>query len=571
MKRRFDLWASLLPIAVAGILLVLAPRLPWLAPIGQPSPGLLLLLLAAGVAGASHRPLKGETLGLGTTVLPSALLLSGAGPSAALGASCFVLAELGLRLLRRRSAPKVAEQRGLLRILESAGRATLSILGAGAAWAAVRFLWGPAGAFAFAAFFYLFLWIGLEIADRKIRRPEQPLRLGVLLPPFGIDALGWGLGGFVAVAGARGGWGLAAALLAGLALLVLEATRNGFLRERASHRIHDLERLGRAGDRLGEREAELVQLVERIRDESAKVLPEPWYHWYHFEALAPGWELRSWWSGLDGELEEGVPEPGNHAPVLPGFHRRAAWQIVERQLRAFGQIVARVRFWCDPRRLDPKAIDLLDLLIPQASLSVQRCFAGKEAQEDPLTGALLRRALEPRLNQAYGRVLQNGGAMSVILCDIDHFKRINDTFGHAVGDRALVAVAGVLKGSRRDGDLCCRYGGEEFLLLVDGIGGEDALGMADRLRKSVEELPFEVEGQRVPLTFSAGVASFPDLYMKSAAELILFADEALYESKRRGRNRCLLDLGQGKYLDVEGNILTTGEATTAPEPPRIFA
>lgn len=564
MKRRTDLWASLLPIVAAGLLLALAPRLPWLAPTGQPSPGLLLLLIAAGVAGASHRPLRGESLGLGTMVLPSALLLSGAGPAAALGAACFVLAELGLRLLRRRSAPKATDRRGLLRMLESAGRATLATLGAGAAWAAVRFLWGAAGSFSFAAFFYLFLWIGLEIADRKIRK--QPLRLP--LPAFALDAAGWALGGFVAVVGTRGGWGLAAGLLAGLALLVLEAGRNGFLLERASHRITDLERLGRAGDRLGEKEAELVQLVKRIRDESAKVLP---YHWYHFEALASGAQLRSWWSRPEGDLEEGVPDPGNYAPVLPGFHRRAAWQIVERQLRSSGRIVARVRFWCDPRKLDPKAIDLLDLLIPQASLSVQRCFADQEAQEDPLTGALLRRALEPRLNQAYGRVLQNGGAVSVILCDIDHFKKINDTFGHAVGDRALVAVAGVLKGSRRDGDLCCRYGGEEFLLLVDGIGGEDALAMAERLRRSVAELPFEVEGQRVPLTFSAGVASFPDLYMKSAAELILFADEALYESKRRGRNRCLLDLGQGKYLDVEGNVLASREEAAAPEPPRIFA
>lgn len=564
MTRRSDLWASLLPIVVAGLLLALAPRLPWLAPAGQPSPGLLLLLIAAGVAGASHRPLRGESLGLGTMVLPSALLLSGGGPAAALGASCFVLAELGLRLLRRRSAPKAAEKRGLLRMLESAGRVTLATLGAGAAWAAVRFLWGSAGSFTLAAFLYLFIWIGLEIADRKIR--QQPLRLP--LPAFALDALGWTLGGFVAVAGSAGGWGLAGSLLAGLALLILEAARNGFLLQRAGHRITDLERLGRAGDRLGEKEAELVQLVKRIRDESAKVLP---YHWYHFEALAPGAQLRSWWSRPEGELEEGVPDPGNHAPVLPGFHRRAAWQIVERQLRASGRIVARVRFWCDPRKLDSKAIDLLDLLIPQASLSVQRCFADQEAQEDPLTGALLRRALEPRLNQAYARVLQNGGAVSVILCDVDHFKRINDTYGHAVGDRALVAVAGVLKGSRRDGDLCCRYGGEEFLLLVDGIGGEDALSMAERLRRSVEELPFEVEGKRVPLTFSAGVASFPDLYMKSAAELILFADEALYESKRRGRNRCLLDLGQGRYLDVEGNVLASAEAAAAQEPPRIFA
>jgi diguanylate cyclase (GGDEF)-like protein len=259
--------------------------------------------------------------------------------------------------------------------------------------------------------------------------------------------------------------------------------------------------------------------------------------------------------------------------VLPGFHKRAAWQILERQLRAYGRVVARVRFWCDPRRLDPKAIDLLDLLIPQASLSVQRCFAGQEAEKDPLTGALLRRALEPKLNQSYYLACQHGGVMSVVLCDIDHFKKINDTYGHAVGDRALVAVAGVLKASQREGDLCCRYGGEEFLLLTDGIAGEDALSMADRLRRGIEELPFEVEGQRVQLTMSAGVASFPDLYIKSAAELILFADEALYEAKRRGRNCCLLDVGQGKYLDVEGQVLTSGGAAaeTLPEPPRIFA
>jgi diguanylate cyclase (GGDEF)-like protein len=167
---------------------------------------------------------------------------------------------------------------------------------------------------------------------------------------------------------------------------------------------------------------------------------------------------------------------------------------------------------------------------------------------------------------------RTGESIALLTLDIDHFKKINDTYGHAVGDRALMAVAGVLKASQRDGDLCCRYGGEEFLLLADGIKGEDALGMADRLRRSVEELHFEVEGQKVQLTMSAGVASFPDLYIKSAAELILFADEALYEAKRRGRNRCLLDVGQGKYLDVAGQVLTTGEtAAEAPEPPRIFA
>jgi diguanylate cyclase (GGDEF)-like protein len=568
LRSRRDLWATLLPTGGAALLLALAPRLAWIAPTNQPSPALLLVLIATGVAASVHRPLKGDSLGLGAMVIPPALYLSGGGPAATLAATCLVLADLAARLIRTSPAQK-HERRGLVRILEDAGRAALATLGGAAALAAVRYLWDLPAALATGAAVYLLVWMGLDVADKKIRRPDQPLRRQVRPWPFALDLLGWVFGGVVVVAGLTGGWSLATALLGGLALLVLESVRNGWLLQKADNRVHDLERLGSAGERILRKDEELVQLIERIRDESAKVLP---FLWFHFEALAPGWELRSWWSGPEGKLEEGVPDPGNWAPVLPGFHKRAAWQILERQLRAYGRVVARVRFWCDPRKLDPKAVDLLDLLIPQASLSVQRCFAGQEAEKDPLTGTLLRRALEPKLNQTYYLACQHGAAMSVVLCDIDHFKKINDTYGHAVGDRALVAVSGVLKSSQRDGDLCCRYGGEEFLLLADGIAGEDALAMADRLRRSVESLVFEVEGQRVQLTMSAGVASFPDLYIKSAAELILFADEALYEAKRRGRNRTLLDVGQGKYLDVEGHVLTTGEeATEAPEPPRIFA
>ena len=106
---------------------------------------------------------------------------------------------------------------------------------------------------------------------------------------------------------------------------------------------------------------------------------------------------------------------------------------------------------------------------------------------------------------------------------------------------------------------------------MEATTGEAGLAVAERLRAAVEALELEVEGQRVPLTLSAGVASFPELYIKTAAELILFADEALYEAKRRGRNRCLLDIGQGRYMDVEGNVLTTEEAAPAAEAPRIFA
>jgi predicted signal transduction protein with EAL and GGDEF domain len=75
----------------------------------------------------------------------------------------------------------------------------------------------------------------------------------------------------------------------------------------------------------------------------------------------------------------------------------------------------------------------------------------------------------------------------------------------------------------------------------------------------------------VPLTLSAGVAAFPELHVKTASELLLFADGALYEAKRRGRNRCLLDLGQGRYLSPEGTVETAEDAPPVPEPPRIFA
>jgi diguanylate cyclase (GGDEF)-like protein len=564
-----DLWASLLPTAGAVLALAVAYRVPFLNPGDQPGPLFLLLLIATGVAGALHRPVRGDTLGLGAVVIPVALVLSGPGPAAALAAACHLLAVLSLRLAWR--ATGAHDRRGLLRELESAGRTALATLAGGAVWAWLRGprnAWPLPGALAPALLTACLLWIGLEIADRKIRNRSEPLRLQRLSPSIGLDALGWTAGGIAAAIGLAAGWTLAGLLLAVFALLVLEAARNAWLSRKARNRIHDLERLGRAGERIVTRMQEMAQVAERIRDESAKVLP---FHWFQFEALAPGSELRSWLGRPEGALEEGVPEPGLHAPILPGFHRRTPWQILERQLRAEGRVIARLRFWCDPRRLTPREVDLLDLLLPQATLSVQRCLLDREANEDPLTGTALRRVLEPRLHQAYLRSCERGGPVSVVLCDLDHFKRINDTYGHPAGDAALVAVSGILKASRRDGDLCCRYGGEEFLLLLEQTGGEDALAIAERLRRKVEELPFEVEGERVPLSMSCGVACFPDLYLRAAAELILFADEALYEAKRSGRNRCLLDLGQGRYLDVEGEVHATGETQPTQEPPRIFA
>jgi diguanylate cyclase (GGDEF)-like protein len=581
-RSRRDLWASLLPTAGAVLALAIAARMPALEAGETMPPGLLLALILVGAATACHRPLRAvSTVGLGALVLPLALEGAGGVQAAGMAATSLLSGDLLLRLVRRAAVYSVPDRRSnFLRSLESTGRAVLSTLAAAVAWVA----WPPGTSLpavaASAAFTYLLVWIGLEVADGKIRRPEQLLtaRWKSVLPPLALDAFGW-IGGALLTATVRtAGWTLAGLLAGIFALLVLEAARNRIAHERSHHRAYDLERLRRAGKRVVDKgEREIVDVVRRIRVECERVLlptrgekPQPF--WMQFEVMAPGSELKSWWAsrGLpEGEVREGVPEPDRYPPALPGMHRRANWSILERQLRTEGKLLGRLRLWCDPRLLDPQGVDLLDRLIPQMAVSVERCLATREAREDALTGAVLRRVLEQKLHELHTRVRDEGGDMSVVLCDLDHFKKINDTWGHPAGDAALVAAAGILK-TAREGALCCRYGGEEFVILLDQTPGGDALAVAESVRRRIEELPFEYDGQLIPLRMSAGVASYPDIMAKTAAELILFADEALYEAKRQGRNRVLLDVGQGRFQDVEGNVYQSEETHKVSEPPRIF-
>src|SRR5262249_8798739 len=159
------------------------------------------------------------------------------------------------------------------------------------------------------------------------------------------------------------------------------------------------------------------------------------------------------------------------------------------------------------------ALGLLGRLLAQMADSIHRSLLDREAREDPLTGVVVRRVLERRLREVHARCLEEGGNMAVLLCDLDFFKRINDTYGHGVGDEALVAVAQILDDSRRDTHLCCRYGGEEFTLLLEATDGATALAIADRLRRKVESLQFLAGEHRVPLTLSVGVAAFPELHI----------------------------------------------------------
>ncbi|KQT86307.1 PleD family two-component system response regulator [Aurantimonas sp. Leaf443] len=160
------------------------------------------------------------------------------------------------------------------------------------------------------------------------------------------------------------------------------------------------------------------------------------------------------------------------------------------------------------------------------------------AVTDPLTGLPNRRFLDAHLAQAVARAQRNQGSFALLIADIDHFKRINDGFGHDAGDAVLQEFARRLRASVRASDLPCRYGGEEFMVLMPDADGVAAMRVAERLRLAVSQEGFPIAGEVLAVTVSAGLAVF-DPQTDDAASLVKRADEGLYEAKRHGRNRVM--------------------------------
>jgi len=152
----------------------------------------------------------------------------------------------------------------------------------------------------------------------------------------------------------------------------------------------------------------------------------------------------------------------------------------------------------------------------------------KSSLHDPLTGAANRRMMDVLMEKQFSITKRNNGRLSIIMFDIDHFKRFNDTMGHAEGDKALAAVAHFASESRRESDTVFRYGGEEFLVLLPETPLSGALVVAEGIRSAIE--------RQSPVTVSLGAASYVE-GMKQKEELIVKADEALYRAKQGGRNR----------------------------------
>jgi len=158
---------------------------------------------------------------------------------------------------------------------------------------------------------------------------------------------------------------------------------------------------------------------------------------------------------------------------------------------------------------------------------------------DPLTGAHNRLALEERLAQEMGLVRRGQRGFSVLMVDLDHFKRINDTHGHPVGDQCLVEVVAKLNKGLRVSDLLARYGGEEFAVVLPAIAAGEALKAAEKLRRLVAETEFTVKGRQIPVTVSIG-ATEAQAMDQGPQDVLQRADQALYQAKDNGRNQVCL-------------------------------
>lgn len=191
-----------------------------------------------------------------------------------------------------------------------------------------------------------------------------------------------------------------------------------------------------------------------------------------------------------------------------------------------------------------EATAVLDATLPGIAVALNNALNHENLQRvaalDQLTGIYNRRFGMRRLKEEFGRSVRSGEPLGLLMFDLDHFKAVNDTYGHLVGDRVLQTVVGAARAVLREGDVLMRYGGEEFLVVMPGAGRSDLLMMAERVRRAVGESEINEAGQRILVTVSIGGSGLPDNKAANPNDLIGLADDALYTAKGSGRDRSVI-------------------------------
>lgn len=224
--------------------------------------------------------------------------------------------------------------------------------------------------------------------------------------------------------------------------------------------------------------------------------------------------------------------PGSSGSPLPAI----LWETI-RVERLVGLVAA-----ARTEPFTPEEAELFRIFLLQGEAALKNLLLFEEVKSlairDGLTGLYNYRYFWEMLNQQVGQSRRYGWPLSLLFLDIDNFKKVNDTLGHPQGDLVLKALAGFLAQEVRQADLLCRYGGEEFVVLLPQTPAEQAMIMAERLREGIAHLPVNLAGRELSITISIGLAGLtPEM---DGAALVKAADSALYRAKEGGRNRVCL-------------------------------
>lgn len=234
-------------------------------------------------------------------------------------------------------------------------------------------------------------------------------------------------------------------------------------------------------------------------------------------------------------------------PILPGIKIKAkSFLGIPIEIKGEKVIGVFALLSDEPQAFSAHHQHFLSILCNQAAVSIMNAKLHLEMEmmaiTDGLTGLLNHRRFQERLSGEFCRIERHPEPLSLVLADIDHFKKVNDTYGHPTGDEILKKVAVIFKRMVRDIDVVARYGGEEFALILVNTEREGAYKLSERIRKAIEKKAFTFSGKKISVTLSLGIANYPgDGKLKE--ELISMADEALYRAKAEGRNRTLLYKG----------------------------
>lgn len=180
--------------------------------------------------------------------------------------------------------------------------------------------------------------------------------------------------------------------------------------------------------------------------------------------------------------------------------------------------------------------DVTDIAVNQEDLTKANGHLAYLSQTDGLTELFNRGFWEEEFQREHKRCIRSQNPSSLVMLDIDHFKNINDTYGHQIGDEVIRTLSSIIRQTARETDICGRYGGEEFAILLVDTNATEATNFTERLRKQVDALVVKIDGHEIKFTISSGIAECSHNFKKHS-QWIEAADKALYHAKENGRNR----------------------------------